>query len=66
MAETDLYDLYLDTDPHIDGHFDRNFVDLRAGETLHTTFYPADPKVDVSRVKVKAKTLNEVFIYHPE
>jgi len=66
VAETDLYDLYLDTDPHIDGHFDRNFVDLRAGETLHTTFYPADPKVDVSRVKVKAKTLNEVFIYHPE
>lgn len=66
VAETDLYDLYLDTDPHIDGHFDRNFVDLRAGETLHTTFYPADPKVDVSRVKVKVKTLNEVFIYHPE
>jgi beta-mannosidase len=60
-AQTDLYDLYIDTDPHIDGHFGRNFVDLKAGETLKTIFYPADPKADISRVKIKVKTLNEVM-----
>ena len=61
VAETDLYDLYIDTDPHIDGHFSRNFVDLKAGETLRTTFFPADPNAHVGRVKLKVKTLNEVF-----
>ena len=35
MALSDLYDLYIDTDPHIDGHFSRNFVDLKAGQKLH-------------------------------
>ena len=61
-AETDLYDLYIETEPHINGHFTRNFVDLRAGEKLRTVFVPADPKADVSNVKVKVKTLNELYI----
>ena len=60
-AESDLYDLYIDTDPHIDGHFTHNFVDLKAGESLTTTFIPVDPKADVRNMKVKTKTLNEVM-----
>ncbi len=62
-AETDLYDVFIDTDPHIDGHFTRNFVDLRAGQKLSTTLIPADPKADVHDVKVKIKTLNEIYNY---
>ena len=60
-AETDLYDVYIDTDPHIDGHFTRNFVDLKAGQKLTATFIPVNPTADVSNVKVKIKTLNELY-----
>ena len=62
VAETDLYDVYIDTDPHIDGHFTRNFFDLRAGESVTTTFIPADPKADVSHAKVTVRTLNELYL----
>ena len=62
-AETDLYDLYIDTDPHIDGHFTSNFVDLKAGEKLRTVLIPVDTKADVSNVKVIVKTLNEIYFY---
>ena len=61
-AETDLYDVYIDTDPHIDGHFTRNFVDLKAGEKFTTTFIPVDPKTDVSNVKITIRTLNELYL----
>ena len=60
-AETDLYDVYIDTDPHIDGHFTHNFVDLRAGEKLTAKFIPVDPKADVSGVKITIKTLNDIY-----
>ena len=60
-AGSDLYDVFVDTDPHIDGHFTRNFVDLRAGEKMTTRFVPVDPKADVSSVRVKVKTLNELY-----
>ena len=60
-AETDLYDVYIDTDPHIDGHFTRNFIDLKAGEKLRTVFIPVDPKADVSSAKVTVRTLNELY-----
>ncbi len=63
-AESDLYDLYLDTDPHIDGHFTRNFVDLKAGQKLTTTFVPVDPKADVSNVNVTIRTLNDIYLKH--
>ena len=60
-AESDIFDLYLDTEPHVDGHFSRNFVDLRAGEELTTVFIPVDPKSDIRKVKIRVKTLNELY-----
>lgn len=60
-AETDLYDVYIDTDPHIDGHFTRNFFDLKAGEKMRTTFIPADPNVKLLHVRTKIKTLNTLY-----
>ena len=61
QALSDLYDVYLDTEPHVDGHFTTNFVDLKAGEKVRTRFIPIDPKADVSRIKVKVRTLNELY-----
>ncbi len=61
VAESDLYDIYLYTDPHIDGHFDRNFVDMKKSDTLTFRFFPVDPKADMRNVKVRVKTLNEVM-----
>lgn len=60
-ALTDLYDVYIDIDPHINGHFSSNFVDLREGQTLRTVFHPIDPKADVQHVKIKIKTLNALY-----
>ena len=60
-AHTDLYDVYIDTEPHINGHFTRNFFDLSAGKSVTTTLIPADPKTDVSHVKVTVRTLNELY-----
>jgi beta-galactosidase/beta-glucuronidase len=60
-AGSDLYDVYIETVPHIDGHFSRNFVDLRAGEKLTAKLIPADPKTDVSGVKIAIKTLNDIY-----
>ena len=62
-AESDLYDVYIDTEPHIDGHFTRNFVDLKAGEKLTTRLIPADPEADVSGVRATVRTLNELYFY---
>ena len=62
VAETDLYDVFIDTEPHIDGHFTHNFVDLKQGETLTTTFIPVDPKADIRNVKVTVKTLNDIML----
>ena len=61
VAESDLYDIYLYTDPHIDGHFDRNFVDMKKSDTLTFRFFPVDSKADMGNVKVRVKTLNEVM-----
>ena len=63
-ALTDLYDVYIDTDPHIDGHFTRNFVDLKAGQKVRTVLIPADPKVEMQNVTIKVKTLNEIYFYN--
>ena len=61
-AKTDLYDVYIETVPHINGHFTRNFFDLKAGESVTTTFIPADPKADVSKKKVTVRTLNDIYL----
>ncbi|MCR5192329.1 MAG: hypothetical protein K6D59_03400 [Bacteroidales bacterium] len=60
-AENDIYDVYIDTYPHIDGHFTSNFVDLKAGESITTTLIPIDKKTDVSKVRVIVKTLNDIY-----
>lgn len=60
-AETDLYDVMLQTDPHVDGHFSNNYFELRAGETLRSFFIPNDPKADLKNVKVTVRTLNELY-----
>lgn len=62
-AESDLYDVYIDTEPHIDGHFTSNFFDLASGKKLTTKLIPADSHADVSCVKVKVRTLNELYFY---
>ena len=62
-AESDLYDLYVDTEPHINGHFTSNFVDLKAGEKLNTRFVPADTSANVGSVRITARTLNELYFY---
>ena len=61
-AQTDLYDIYIDTEPHINGHFTRNFFDLKAGETITTTLVPIDPNALISHAHVTVRTLNEVIL----
>ena len=60
-AETDLYDVYLETVPHINGHFSRNFFDLKAGESITVNLVPADPKADMSQVSFAVRTLNDLY-----
>lgn len=60
-AETDLYEVMLQTNPHVDGHFSSNYFELRAGETHRSFFIPNDPKADLSGVKVTVRTLNELY-----
>ena len=60
-AETDLYDVYIETVPHINGHFSRNFFDLKAGESVTTTLIPNDPKINISNIKVTVRTLNSLY-----
>ena len=61
-AQSDLYDVYIDTEPHINGHFIHNFIDLKAGNSITTTFVPVDPKTNLSNVKVTVRTLNELYL----
>ena len=61
VAESDLYEVYLDTEPHINGHFTRNFVDLKAGDTLTADFIPVNPETDLSHVKITVRTLNNIY-----
>ena len=61
-AQTDLYDIYLDTDPHVNGHFTHNFFDLKAGQSVTSTFIPADSHTcPLRNMKVTVKTLNEIY-----
>ena len=60
-AQSDLYDVYLDTEPHINGHFSDNFFDLKAGETRTVYFIPVDPAADLSTVRLTLRTLNQLY-----
>ena len=60
-AQSDLYDVYLDTEPHIDGHFSDNFFDLKADETRIVDFIPVDPATDLDGVKLTMRTLNNLY-----
>ena len=63
-ALADLYDVCLETEPHVDGHFERNYVDLHNNEQLHVKFIPYDPKADLSGVQVQVRTLNDLMRDH--
>ncbi len=60
-AQSDLYDVYLDTEPHIDGHFSDNFFDLKAGENRIVDFIPVDPSADLGDVNPTIRTLNAIY-----
>ncbi len=60
-AESNLRDVMLQTEPHVDGHFDLNYFDLAAGQSLQARFIPSDPKADLSHVSVTLKCLNQVL-----
>ena len=60
-AQTDLRDVMLQTEPHVDGHFSNNYFDLPAGQTAHIVFIPNNPNSDLSKTTVTLKCLNEVL-----
>lgn len=60
-ALTDLRDVMLQTEPHVDGHFEYNYFDIQQGQSFSTHFIPRDPKADLSGVKIKLKCLNEIY-----
>ena len=63
-AESDLYDVFIDTNPHIDGHFSTNFFDLKAGESITTTLKPVDRIMDIGNIELSVKTLNDIYTRH--
>ena len=60
-AHTYLRDVMLQTEPHVDGHFDYNYFDIGKGGTLIATFIPRQPEADLSQVKVTVKCLNDIY-----
>ena len=58
-AYTMLRDVFLETVPHVDGHFDINFFDVGKDGTIQATFVPRYPHADLSHVGVKLKCLND-------
>ncbi|MBR3411696.1 MAG: lipoprotein [Bacteroidales bacterium] len=60
-ANNYLRDVMLQTEPHVDGHFDYNYFDLNKGATLTATFIPLHPDADLSQVKVTVKCLNDIY-----
>ena len=55
-----MRDVMLQTDPHIDGHFEQNYFDLDSAETITTHFIPRDKSSDIGKIKVTLKCLNEI------
>ena len=63
-AETDLKDVFADIEPYVDGRFDDNYFDMKAGETKTLTFIPRYPDADLSKAVLKVKTLNGIYKKH--
>lgn len=63
-AQSDLRDVMLQTEPHIDGHFSNNYFNLAAGNSLTVRFIPQQPLsqgMPISNVKVTLKCLNDIL-----
>lgn len=61
QAQSYLRDVMLQTEPHVDGHFDVNYFDMGKDSRMTATFIPRDPNADIQGVTVTIKTLNEVL-----
>ena len=62
-AANRLMGVCLETVPHVDGHFDVNFFDLEAGESVTATFIPLHPSDSVANLHYKVRTLNDLREY---
>ena len=61
-ANNYMRDVMLQTEPHVDGHFDINYFDMGKGAQMTATFVPRNPSADLSQVDVKVKCLNDVLV----
>lgn len=59
-AHNRIMGFFIETLPHIDGHFDRNYLDLQPGQTVTLTFIPDDPSATIANLHYKVKTLNDL------
>lgn len=64
-ANNYMRDVMLQTEPHVDGHFDINYFDMGKGAQMTATFVPRNPSADLSQVDVKVKCLNDVLVGRP-
>ena len=60
-ALSDLYDVYIEPSPFVNGHFDRNFFDLRKGETMTIRFKPSSSTETIQNKEVSVRTLNDIY-----
>lgn len=60
-AENMLRDVMLQTSPHVDGHFEDNYFDMKPGQQKTVKFIPYDRSVDISGIEVTVKTLNDII-----
>lgn len=59
FSEGYLHDVMLQTNPHVDGRFDRNYFCLGAGDSIVVNFIPMDDSVNLSNVRISMKCLND-------
>ena len=62
QALTDIYDVCLETNPKINGHFTRNFFNLKRNQFIKTTLVPVDPNADINNIQIDVTTLNEIML----
>lgn len=60
IANSDLYDVCLQPKPFVNGHFDRNFINLQKGDSVTLRFIPASSASPVPR-DVDVITLNHIY-----